>query len=386
VIYLLAKALSTMTGWNTYQVIFGVGAATIFYTLIGGIEAVVWTDVAQGFLFVSAGLACLLILLFRPAGGPGAVLSFAVQNHKTGFGPYEFNFAQLTFWVMAINGIFYALQKYTTDQTIVQRYLLSKDDRTAIRASLMGVLLCAPTWALFMFIGTCLWAFYHLGGYTLPDKIKGDDVFPYFITTQLPMGITGLVLAGLLAAAMSSLASDLNCLSAVGVEDYYRRLRPGATDRQRLRVGKSIVAVCGILALLVACAYARLGETSILATVFALYAIFSGGLVGLFALGFFTRRANARGALVGIAACILFTLWAVLTSSVKIGAEKRMLLNLGRFNFRQHAYMVGVWSHVVLIGVGYLASLFLSSDQEGVTQEDPRVRSTSDAASAEISK
>jgi SSS family solute:Na+ symporter len=279
VIYLLALALSKMTGWDIYAVIFAVGAATIFYTLIGGIEAVVWTDVAQGFLFLAGGLACLAILLFKPAVGPGAVVSLAAHNGKLSFGPYDFNFTQLTFWVMAINGIFYALQKYTTDQTIVQRFLLAKDDRAAIRATLIGVLLCVPTWALFMFIGTCLWSFYRITNLPLPPKIKGDEVFPFFITTQLPTGVTGLVLAAILAAAMSTLSSDLNCLSAVGVEDYYRRLRPGATDQQRLRMGKTIVAICGVVALLIACAYVRLGENSVLATVFEMYAIFSGGLV-----------------------------------------------------------------------------------------------------------
>jgi len=360
VIYLLSLALGEMTGWNIYAVLFGVGISTIFYTLIGGIDAVVWTDVVQGFLFLTGGLVCLGILLFKPAGGPVAVVSYAARAGKLSFRPYDFNFAQRTFWVLAINGIFYAIQKYTTDQTIVQRFLLAKDDRAAIRATLLGTL-CVPTWCLFMFIGSCLYSFYHLTNYKLPADLKGDKVFPYFITTQLPAGATGLVLAALLAAAMSALSSDLNCLSAVVVEDYYRRLRPNASDPQRLRVGKFTVAICGLIALSLAVAYVQLGEASFLGTVFNLYAIFSGGLVGLFALAFFSRRANPKGALVGIAACVLFTAWAVLTSPMQIGADKRTLINLGRWGFHQHSLMIGVWSHLVLFAVGYAASLAFSA-------------------------
>ena len=364
VVYLLSITLSRMAGWNSYAVIFGIGVATIFYTLIGGIEAIVWTDVVQGFLFLFAGLMCLGILLFKPAGGPAAVVSLAAHNGKLSFAPYDFDFTRRTFWVLVFNGIFYAIQKYTTDQTIVQRFLLARDDRAAIRATLMGVLLCVPTWAMFMFIGTCLWSFYHITQSPLPANIKADQVFPFFIMTQLPTGATGLVVAGILAAAMSSLSSDLNCLSAVVVEDYYRRLRPDASGEQRLFVGKIAVAICGIVALCVACVYVHLGENSFLATVFELYAIFSGGLVGLFALGFFTRRANARGVLIGIAACILFTAWTALTSPMKLGAERRILLDLGRFNFHQDAYMVGVWSHVVLFVVGYVASLLIATSND----------------------
>src|SRR4051794_26286818 len=198
VVYLLSLALSKMTGWDIYAVVFGVGAATIFYTLVGGIDAVVWTDVVQGLLFLAGGLLCVGILLFRPPGGPSAVISLAAHNGKFSVGPYNWDFTKQTFWVLAINGVFYAVQKYTTDQSIVQRFILSKDDRDAVRATLLGVLLCVPTWALFMFIGTCLWSFYRLTSFPLPPNIKADAVFPWFITTQLPPGAVGLVLAAIL--------------------------------------------------------------------------------------------------------------------------------------------------------------------------------------------
>lgn len=366
VFYLLGLALASMTGWDTYHVILVVGVVTILYTLAGGIEGIIWMDVIQGFILIGGGLICIGVLLFRPEAGPVAVLQIAWDNGKMSMGPYDWDFTRLTFLVMAVTGVFYAIQKYGTDQTIVQRFLLAKSDRKAIQAALMGALLCVPVWALFMFIGTLLWAFYTQGSAELPAGVTGDKVFPYFIMSQLPAGITGLILAAMASAAMSSLDSDLNCLAAVGVEDFYRRFKPGATDRQCLFLGKAIVVVCGVFAVGVACLYVRFGGPAIFGTVLALYAIFSGGIAGIFLLAFFTVRTNRQGLNVGITACILFTAYALLTSTPFDlgGSEKQQLLDLGRFNFTHHKYMLGVYSHLVLLVVGYGTSLFFHNGQD----------------------
>ncbi|RMD92387.1 MAG: sodium transporter [Calditrichaeota bacterium] len=365
VFFLLALALSEMMGLNTIMIIWILGLSVVILTVLGGIEAVIWLDVIQGFMLMAGGLLCAAVLLFTPEGGPVAMIRFAVEHNKIGFGPYAWDFTRLTFAVMAINGIFYAIQKYGTDQTIVQRYLTARSDKEAIRASLIGIFLSVPVWTLFMFIGTLLFAYYNLTDATLPPNIRADAVFPYFIMTELPPGITGLILAALMAAAISSLDSDMNCLAAIGVEDYYMRLRPNATDKQRLWVGKILVAVSGIAACIVATFYVFAGNKGVLGIIFTLYAIFSGGIAGLFLLGLFTR-ANKQGLYVGMAACVLFTAWAVLTSTpIGIGENKRLLLDLGPFNFTHHKYMLGVYSHFVLFGVGYLASfLFPRSEPD----------------------
>jgi SSS family solute:Na+ symporter len=196
----------------------------IVITLIGGIEAVIWADVVQGFLLIAGGIASFFILVFSIKGGFPELWQVATINHKTNFGPYTWNFKKLTFVVMAINGFFYAIQKYGTDQTMVQRYLTAKTDKGAIRASLLGVALTVPLWGLFMFIGTALFVYYQQ--HPLPKDIKPDAVFPYFIMTELPPGVVGLILAALISAAISSLGADLNCLSAIGVEDYYKKFKP----------------------------------------------------------------------------------------------------------------------------------------------------------------
>jgi SSS family solute:Na+ symporter len=360
VFFLMGLALTSMTGVNTYLIIWIIGFAVIYITLKGGIEAVIWLDVIQGFMLIAGGLLTLGVLFYLVDGGPIAIISKAMEHDKISFAPYEWDFTKLTFIVMVFNGIFYGIQKYGTDQTIVQRYLTAKSDKGAIKASLMGVWLSFPVWTLFMFVGTALFAYYQISTEVLPPNIKPDEVFPYFIITNLPTGLVGLILSALIAAAVSSLDSDMNCLSAVGVEDYYIRFRPNSTDAQRLKVGKILVFFSGIAALIVATLYVQVGGKGVLGIVFGLYAIFSGGIVGIFLLGLMTKRANAQGVNIGIVASIIFTAYAILTS-MKIGDSA--ILDLGDWNFTHHKYMLGVYTHVIVLVVGYIASLFFKSEE-----------------------
>jgi len=357
VFFLLALALSNMSGVNTLVIIAVIGVVIIVLALLGGIEAVIWLDVIQGFMLFGCGIACFIMLLYSVRGGPTEVWNIAKAHGRTGFGPYDWDFKKLTFIVMAINGIFYGIQKYGTDQTIVQRYLTAKSDRSAIRASLMGVFLLVPVWALFMFIGTALFAYYTQN--PLPAGIRPDAIFPYFIVNKVPTGVVGLIIASLVSAAVCSLGADLNCLAAVGVEDYYKRLYPNKSDKQYLKAGKWTVVLAGIGSLLIAALYLSAGDEGVLGIVFTLYAIFSGGIAGIFLLGLFSSRANRQGVNIGIVACILFTAYAFLTSTkIGTGKEKFLLLDLGEFNFKHNKLMLGVYSHLVVVGVGYVASLF----------------------------
>ena len=370
VFFLIALAFSKMIGINTTEMIWIIGFVVLFITLIGGIEAVIWMDVIQGFTLIAGGIIVLLIIVFTTRGGLTAIWTTAYENGHTGFGPYKINFVQLTFVVMVLNGIFYAIQKYGTDQTIVQRYLTARSDKKAIKASLMGVFLCVPVWALFMFIGTALFAYYKLGGgilnidpdAVLPANIAPDAVFPHFIMTRLPAGVIGIVLAALLAAAISSLDSDLNCLSAVFTEDYYIRFKPSSTEQQRVFVSKIVIVLAGLASIFIAMYYVHKEGKGVLGIVFTLYSIFSGGIAGMFLLGIFTKRANRQGIYIGIAACVIFTAYAVITSTpLGTEEEEHLLLDLGRYNFTHHKYMLGVYSHIILFVVGYIASLFFKN-------------------------
>jgi SSS family solute:Na+ symporter len=280
-----------------------------------------------------------------------------MENGRIGFGPFDLEFVNLTFIVMALNGVFYAIQKYGTDQTIVQRYLTAKTDKEAVKASLIGVLLSVPVWALFMFIGTALFSYYQITGAALPADIKPDAVFPFFIMTKLPIGVVGLIISALIAAAFSSLDSDLNCLSAICLEDYYLRWRPLTSEKDKMKKSKQFVVLAGIGAVSIAMFYVWAGGEGVLGIVFTLYAIFSGGIAGMFLLGIFSKRTNKKGMYLGIIASIIFTLYAILSSTpIDFYGKKYLLMDMGNWNFSQHKYMIGVYSHVVLMIVAYGSS------------------------------
>jgi SSS family solute:Na+ symporter len=362
VFFLLAVALNSMTGGNTLVIIWVVGLIIITVNLLGGIEAVIWLDVFQGFMLFASGIICIGVLLFSVKGGLPEVWKVASANGRTGFGPYDASFTKLTFWVMAINGAFYAIQKYGTDQTVVQRYLTARTDKAAVKASMMGILLTVPVWVLFMLIGTALYVFYTQQ--PLPEGIRPDGVFPYFIMTRLPMGIAGLIIAAMISAAICSLSADLNSLAAVGVEDYYKKFRPGKPDGTYLKAGRALVVVSGLIAILIAMLYVNAGDEGVLGIIFTLYAIFSGGIVGIFLLGLLSSRANNQGITIAIIVCIVFTAYAFLTSTaIGLGEQKTLLLDLGKYNFTHHKLMLGVYSHLIVIGVGYVASLFFPKQE-----------------------
>lgn len=357
VFYLLAVALNSMTGGDTTAIILVVGSIIIAVNLLGGIEAVIWLDVFQGFMLFASGIICLSVLIFSVDGGLPEIWKVATAAGRTGFGPYNASFTKLTFWVMVINGAFYAIQKYGTDQTVVQRYLTARTDKAAIKASMMGILLTVPVWTIFMFIGTALFVFYKQNA--LPDGMLADGVFPYFIMTQLPIGVVGLIIAAMISAAICSLSADLNSLAAVGTEDYYKKIRKNKPDKEYLKAGKFLVFISGLISIGIALFYVSAGSEGVLGIIFTLYAIFSGGIVGIFLLGLLSARANNQGISIAIIVCILFTAYAFLTSTeIGYGENAKLLLDFGRFNFTHHKLMLGVYSHLIVIIVGYIASLF----------------------------
>src|SRR6266849_6400426 len=355
VVYLLALTVAGMTGLRLHFVIVGVAAITVGYTLLGGLEAVIWADVVQGLILWAGVLTCLGYLLWLQPGGPSAAWQLARTNHKFYMGSAAWSFSRPTIAVLSLYGVYWYLQKYTADQTKVQRYLAANSDKAALKGVFIGAALCIPVWTLFIFLGTQLWAFYRLAGEPLPSRVtKGDQVFPYFIRTHIPPGIAGLFVAALFGAAMATLSSDLNCLSLVAVEDFYRKLRPRATDRRRLRVAKYCVALCGLVTAALAIRLAHSRETA-LSLWYTVSAIVAGGLAGLFLLAFLSDRANRYGCYTGIVASLAFTLWAALTLN---GGK---FVDLGQYNFPFHDYTIGAMGHIVLLAVGYSSS-FLFRD------------------------
>lgn len=351
-----AIALNVMTGWPLAEVIVWSSLFTVFYTMIGGMHAVVWTSVVQGAIFVGAAVFIVLRLVFAPeAGQPGAVVAAAWSAGRFSLGSFELSLKSLTDpalttqWLFILAYIVNWSRRYVSDQHMVQRYLIARTDREAARGALWNAFLCVPIYLVFMFIGACLFGFYQLTGATPP--LLADNVVPHFIVNQMPAGIVGLILAAILSASMSSVSGDLNSVATVLTNDYLGQIRPHSSERFKVIFGRLMVVMAGLLTTLIALLMVpKEGLASIMERGVTIAAILSGGTLGLFFLGFLTMRATRRGCYMGIAACLLFTAWALLTE------PKTRLLDLGAFNFNLHPILIGAFGHLVLFGVGYLGS------------------------------
>lgn len=351
-----AVPVCVMTGWDLQQVILWMAVFTVAYTMIGGMEAVVWTSVAQGFIFVGAAFIIAGRLIFAPECGPtGAVIGAAWDAGRFSLGNFDFSWGSLfdanltTQWLLLLAYTANWARRYIADQHMVQRYLIAKTDADASRGALWNGLLCVPVWAIFMVIGSMLYGYYALSG--APPPAVSDEVVPHFIVNHLPTGIIGLMLAAILAASMSSISPDLNSISTAFTADIVGHFKPGLSDRARLRSGRLGVALFGLVAIGVALVMApKGGGATIMERAVTVAAILSGGMLGLFFLGFFTRKATREGCYAGLAACAVFTTWGTLTSG------KEPLIDLG-FNFPLNPILIGILGHLVVFGVGYAWSL-----------------------------
>lgn len=357
--YFLALATAYLTGWNVFAVIIVLGAITVLYTVVGGIEAVVWTDVIQGIFLVGGGLTCIFLVLFGSAAAPGDVITAAWEGDKFSIDRWEWDFVQNNQWILIIGAAFLWLQALISDQGNVQRYLLARSDEEAVRGATLGVGACIPVWIIFMVLGGLLWGYYQVGSVQIPAEVVAnkDQIVPYFIKTQFPIGLKGLMLAALIAAAMSSLDSDLNAMATVVVNDFYTRLRPNAPDRQQLWVGKCTVVLLGVASILLALQWTKISNPSLVEFFFSMAMIVTGGILALFALGMLFKWTTATGANAGIIACVLLTAWATLTH-VELPSTGARILDLGRFNYTWSPVLIGVLGHLALVTVGLSASAF----------------------------
>lgn len=350
ILYLLALALVPLTGWDIRTIIVVAGLAIMVYPLLGGTEAVIWTGVVQAVVLVGGALACVVTLLLGMPEGPGQVFAIATVHDKFSLGRFDSSLAHATFWIVLVYGIVVNLQNFGIDQSYVQRYLTARSDTAARRSVWLGALLYLPIGAAFFFIGTALFAFYQARPELLPAALQGgarpDAVFPYYISTQLPAGLAGLVIAGLCAAAMDS---NLNCMSTLFLQDIYRRyLRPHASEREAMRVLHWSTLGFGLIATTAALAMIRI--KSALDVWWELAGIFGGGMLGLFLLGLLSRRAGSRAGLAGVGAGVLVILW--MTLSPKIAGFPDAL----RSPF--HGFLVIVIGTLTILGVGLSVTLF----------------------------
>ncbi len=310
ILYLASLLLTSLTRWRIEYLILSLGLITVLYTLMGGFEAVIWTDVVQSVIMVGGGLFCAFYLTYHLFQDPQPLLSLAVQQGKYSLGSSELSFSSRTIWVMIVYGVTENLRNLIADQNYVQKYAAATSESSARRSVWISAAVYIPLTVLFLYIGTSLYSFYSSDFHQLAPHIeRGDEVFPYFIATELPPGLKGLIIAAILAAAMSTVDSALNCSATVTLLDFYRRYwDPGIGDVASVRFLRGATVFWGILG--TGFAMMMLQARSALDVWWQVSGIFGGGILGLFLLALLRDRVRFWHGIAGITAGILTISWA----------------------------------------------------------------------------
>lgn len=312
-LYLAALLLQQFTGWDGSISVLAIGGATIVYTLLGGMQAVIWTDTIQFVIYIlGAIVAGFCILQLIPQGFHG-YLADGEQAHKF----TVFNFTPdptqtFTFWTGLLGGACFTMASHGADQMMVQRYLCSRSVGQARTALVLSGVVVLMQFALFLAIGVGLFVLAEQGILTIPAGTGNDEVFGLFIIHFLPHGIIGLVIAAVLAASMCTLSSSLNSSAGAFVNDFYRPLRPGLKEERYLLVSRWMTLFWGVTRMAVALFALRwLRDRSVIDQVFIVAGFTTGMILGLFVLGSLRRPVPSWAALAGLVAgfVVVFIVW-----------------------------------------------------------------------------
>ena len=347
ILLLLAIPLNTMFGWNISAIIIATGALTLIYAVVGGISAVVWTDTIQGIILIVGALACAAILTFGMPEGPGQLFRIASADHKFSLGSLGLTLKEPTVWVVLIYGIFINLQNYGIDQNYIQRYMTARSTREAVKGTLFGGLLYIPVSLVFVYIGTALYSYYTAQPGLLPADVTGDKVFPYFIVHGLPTGLTGLVVASLFSAGMSTVATSVNSSATIVFTDFYSKLSKGEESGKRhMKVLYLASFIVGLTGILIGLAMQKIN--GVLDAWWKLSSIFSGGMLGLFLLALVCRKPNRAASIIGVIMGLLVIAW----------------ISLPVFGSPVHTYLTIVFGTTVIFLVGFLMTKLVNKTNE----------------------
>ena len=307
VLLLPSMAISAVTGLNVYASILLMGIVTVIYCWEGGMKAVVWTDVVQ-FLLMYGTIALVVATVSHDVpGGFSGLLSTAHAEGKFKSFLLDWNFVQPTVWVfscLAVTTVFLQL----SDQALMQRALSAPDEKAARNSVMLAGVLNFPISLMLFFIGSALFVYYRHHPGWLDPTLPNDSIFPFFVGNELPGGIVGLIIAGIFAAAMSTVSGSVNAVSAIVVRDFLLPFRPDSSERTRMRLARATTLAAGGLATVIAVIMAGMNIKSLWDTFAALMGLIGGGFPGIFALGLLTRRANTPGVVIGLLASVAITL------------------------------------------------------------------------------
>ena len=381
ILFLLSLLIQELTGLDARICILIGGVFVSFYTIAGGIEAVVWTDVMQTIVLIVGGIVALLYVVYRLPGGLWQIFEVAFEHGKMRFADASVNpdgsldfmdtdwgvsLMRRTASMMLFLGLTGWLSEYSTNQNVIQRYCASRSPREARKAMWMCCFMSVPIWTYFMFLGTAFYVFFTVH----PDPTafailvgtegkSAEHILPFFVLRYLPAGAAGLVAAAVLAAAMSSLDSSINAISTLCVVDIYRRhLVKDRDEAHYLRVARYIALAASVLMIVVAVWYNSLEIKTFQDMGFILAALLGGGIFGLFMLGFLTTWGDGRAVGVGVVATLLYTLWMV--------AKRFNYLPEGIFPDTDE-YYTGLIANLVLFFVGFFLGGLLPKKKRDMT-------------------
>lgn len=347
VLFLPALALSAVTGVEVVTSILFMGVIATAYTVLGGIKAVIWTDVVQVFVLLGGAFLCLAIIISSVDGGVTGLLEVASADSKMHMFDWRLDLTIPTVWLFLILATADTIT-WPRDQVMVQRVLSTKSSKEAGFSVWMLAAIVIPGSLLFFSMGTALYGFYKINPEKLSPLLDMDATFPFFIAAELPAGVAGLIIAALFAASMSTLDSSMNSVATILVVDFYKRFKKNVTDQASLRLAKWITVVTGVFGTAFALVLSRYSLPSLWDTFIMLTGLLGGGFGGVYALGMFSRRANWQGALVGIVSSIFITL------------AVRAYTNI-------HVLLYGGVAIISCIVIGYIVSLFFPVQTASLT-------------------
>ena len=308
ILFLPALAIATITGLDVVWSILIMGVFTILYTTLGGMKAVIWTDFVQVFVMFGGAIFAIGFIIYHLNGGVPEFLHVAMAEDKTRLFDFSFDLTKATVWGFIFLVLFDVVLTFPKDQVLMQRVLSTKSDKEAGRSIWTFAAIMIPGGFFFYAIGTALYVYYQSHPERMNPLLPIDATFPLFIAAELPMGVTGLIIAGIFAAAMSTLSSIINSVSTLASVDFYEKLAKNPTPKKSVLFAEVMGVVVGLVGIGIALLLSRYDIHSLFDVSIELAGLLGGGFAGAYTLGMFTRRANAQGVAIGIAGAIALTL------------------------------------------------------------------------------
>jgi cyclically-permuted mutarotase family protein len=304
VVYLPALALATVVGIDIYLAITVMGILAILYTYLGGMEAVIWTDVVQ-VIVLMGGLVVGLVFIALEIGDVAYIFKTAYADSKLQLFDFRFSFTEVVTWSLFLGSFALTLVPYTTDQAVVQRYMTTSNEKEAAKSIWLNGIIAVPAGLLIFSMGTFLYVYFKENPEFLSVGMQNDSVFPLFITNHLPPGVAGLLIAGIFSASMSSLDSSMHSVSTVVTVDFYKRFSKKYNDIKGLKIAKWTTIIVGVFGTLIACLMAAFPVKSIFFLFQEVIGLFGSAIAGIFILGIFIKKANWIGTLLGAVLSII---------------------------------------------------------------------------------